>query len=70
MIARYCSWCEPRRLLEEIPDGKLERIQTDTICPACTERLLGLERARAAYRELADMVMDGRATLVTPRVRT
>ena len=39
MIARYCSWCVPRRLLEEIDDGKPERIETDGICDECRSAL-------------------------------
>jgi hypothetical protein len=66
MIARYCAWHLPARLLlEEIDDGKPERIETDTICPACTERVYGVELARKAYRELAAMTLSGKARLVT-----
>ena len=67
MITRYCAWCKPRRLLEEIDDGKPGRIETDTICPACTERVYGEQTARKARRELAQMILEGSATLVTGR---
>ena len=40
MLARYCSWCTPRRLLEEIDDGLPGRTETDTACPACAEAIL------------------------------
>jgi len=65
MIARYCSWCAPRRLLEEIDNGLPGRIETDTICPACTEWYYGAELARKLRRELTWMVLSGEATLVT-----
>jgi hypothetical protein len=70
MTQRWCAWHQPAPLLlEEIDDGKPEILRTDTICAACTERLLAEEQARKAYSELARMTLDGRATLVTPRAR-
>lgn len=47
MIAVYCAWCKPRRLIKEIDDGNLARQETDGICAACAEEFV--EQLRDGY---------------------